>query len=66
MREFGGIGKNVHSCELALPDGAVMTRNGRAVASPELLFLELACKLSIHRLILLGLQLMFASAGPPF
>lgn len=54
---FRNNGKKVHSCELALPTGAIVARNGRMVASPELLFLELACKLSIHRLILLGLQL---------
>lgn len=54
---FRNNGKLVHSCELALPANAVIMRNGRSVASPELLFLELACKLSIHRLILLGLQL---------
>ena len=54
---FRNNGKRVHSCELALPDGAVMTRNGITIASPELLFLELACKLSNHRLIQFGLQL---------
>lgn len=50
-------GKWVHSCGLALPPGAITFRNGRTVSSPELLFLELAGKLSIHQLILLGLQL---------
>ncbi len=35
------------------------------VASPELLFLELASKLSIHRLILLGLQLCSHPPGLP-
>lgn len=55
-------GKLVHSCELALPKSAITTRNGKAVASPELLFLELASKLGIHRLILLGLELC---AHPP-
>lgn len=50
-------GRKVHSCELPLPAGAIVCRNGTMVASPELLFLELACKLSIHRLILLGLQM---------
>lgn len=54
---FSNNGKKVHSCELALPAGAVVSRNDKMVASPELLFLELASKLSIHRLILLGLQL---------
>lgn len=50
-------GKKVRSTEFALPQGAVTIREGRMVASPELLFLELASELSIHRLILLGLQL---------
>lgn len=50
-------GKEVHSCALDLPAGAVTSLDGSSVASPELLFLELASKLSIHRLILLGLQL---------
>lgn len=58
-------GKFIHSCELALPAGAVVTRNGNTVASPELLFLELASKLSIHRLILLGLQLCAHAPGRP-
>jgi len=56
-------GKRVHSCELDLPAGAVIIRNDRAVASPELVFLELACELSIHRLILLGLQLCSHPVG---
>lgn len=54
---FRNNGKKVHSCERILPNGAIIFRNGQMVASPELLFLELAPKLSIHRLILLGLQL---------
>lgn len=62
---FRNNGKKVHSCELALPAGAVTTRKGRTVASPELLFLELAYKLSIHRLILLGLQLCSHPPGLP-
>lgn len=62
---FRNNGKKVHSCEIALPVGAVITRNGRTVASPELLFLELACKLSIHQLILLGLQLCSHPPGLP-
>jgi hypothetical protein len=36
------------------------------VASPELLFLELAVKLSMHRLILLGLQLCSYPVGNPY
>lgn len=55
----------IHSCELALPVGAVAFHKGKMVASPELLFLELACKLSIQRLILLGLQLCSHPPGNP-
>ncbi len=62
---FRTNGKKVHSCELVLPNGAVVSRNGKMVASPELLFLELASKLSIHRLILLGLQLCSHKQGIP-
>lgn len=59
---FRKNGKLVHSRGLALPTGSITTHNGKAVTSPELLFLELASKLSIHRLILLGLELC---AHPP-
>lgn len=58
-------GKLVHSCQLALPTGAITTRNGKSVASPELLFLQLANILSIHRLILLGLELCSHPPGEP-
>lgn len=57
--------KRIHSCELTLPTGAVISHNGNMVASPELMFLELASKLSIHRLILLGLQLCSYAPGKP-
>jgi hypothetical protein len=57
--------RKVHSCELALPANSVVMRNGRMVSSPELMFLELACELSIHRLILLGLQLCSHPPGSP-
>ncbi len=62
---FRSNGKKVHSCGLALPAGAILNRNGRMVASPELVFLELAGELSIHRLILLGLQLCSHPPGSP-
>ncbi len=62
---FRNNGKKVRSCVLDLPAGAVVSRNGRMVSSPELLFLELACNLSIHRLILLGLQLCSHPPGLP-
>lgn len=64
-QRFSINGKKVHSCKLDLPAGAVAVQNGMTVASPELLFLELACKLSIHRLILLGLQLCSHPPGQP-
>lgn len=58
-------GKKVHSCGLELPGGAITVLNGNMVSSPELLFLELACELSIHRLILLGLQMCSHKQGDP-
>jgi very-short-patch-repair endonuclease len=62
---FRTNGKTVHSCNVPLPAGAIKTKDGKKVASPELLFLELACKLDIHRLILLGLQLCSHPPGLP-
>lgn len=58
-------GRRVHSCERDMPVDAVKSRNGKIVASPELLFLELACKLSIHKLILMGLQMCSHPLGDP-
>ena len=58
-------GRIIHLSELALPAGAVVSRNGKMVVSPELLFLQLACKLNIQRLILLGLQLCSYPPGNP-
>ena len=63
---FSASGKIVHSCELDLPSGAIITRYGFAVASPELVFLQLASELNIHRLILLGLQLCSHPQGQPY
>lgn len=54
-----------HLCEIDLPYSAVLSRNGVLVASPELVFLQLASRLDIHRLILLGLQLCSHSPGSP-
>ena len=50
-------------CKLPLPAGAVILRDDIYVASPELVFLQLANKLDIHRCILLGLQLCSHSPG---
>lgn len=58
-------GRRIHLCQVSLPTGAVISKNGKRVASPELVFLELACKLDIHRLILLGLQLRAYPPGNP-
>ena len=55
----------IHLCKLDLPVGAVKKINGQMIASPELLFLQLASKLDIHRLILLGLQLCSYPPGSP-
>ena len=58
-------GQVSHLCEIALPAGAVVSRDGKKIASPELMFLELSHKLDIHRLILLGLQLCSHPPGEP-
>lgn len=58
-------GQISHLCQLPLPAGAVVSLNGKLIASPELIFLELALKLDIHRLILLGLQLCSHPPGKP-
>ncbi|NLB40986.1 MAG: hypothetical protein GX815_01750 [Clostridiales bacterium] len=58
-------GYNIFLSELALPASAVVSKNGQMVASPELVFLQFASKLHIHRLILLGLQLCSYSPGKP-
>lgn len=57
-------GKKVHSSKYPYPPGAILIKDGRMIASPELLFLKFAEKLSIHRLILLGLQLCSFQSGP--
>lgn len=54
---FQKKGCHIHLCEFDLPLDAVVFRDGKMLASPELVFLQLASKLSIHKLILLGLQL---------
>lgn len=56
-------GQIKHCCQLPLPASAVVPVNGKLIASPELVFLQLAGKLDIHRLILLGLQLCSHPAG---
>ncbi|HZK02641.1 MAG TPA: hypothetical protein VFC96_07250 [Anaerovoracaceae bacterium] len=46
--------------------GAIIKAGGENVASPELVFLQLASKLDIHRLILLGMQLCSYPPGEPY
>lgn len=58
-------GHIVHLCTTPLPDGAVIEKDGKLVASPELVFLELASKLSMQELIYLGMQLCSHPAGKP-
>lgn len=55
----------IHLCRAPLPAGSVVVKNGNKIASPELLFLQLADNLDIHRLILLGLQLCSHPPGNP-
>lgn len=59
-----------HSCTLRLPRHALVSvtaADSRSfkVASPELTFVQLAAHLSIHRLILLGLQMCAHPPGHP-
>jgi hypothetical protein len=58
-------GRLVHYCKLDLPKGAVVVRDGVRVASPELVFLQLAGRLDIQRIILLGLQMCSHPPGKP-
>lgn len=59
---FQRKGCRIHFSKIDLPLNAVVCRDGRMVASPELVFLQLASKVSMHKLILLGLQLC---SNPP-
>lgn len=63
---FQTKGCTIHLCQAHLPRGAVLNRDGVIVASPEFVFLQLAPKLNIHTLILLGLQLCSHPPGKPF
>lgn len=53
----------IHVRGKALPPGAVVKRNGILISSPELVFLELANKLNIQQLILLGIQMCSHPVG---
>ncbi|MDR1778866.1 MAG: hypothetical protein LBR14_03830 [Clostridiales Family XIII bacterium] len=56
---------NMRLVRLPLPEGAIVRHHGRLVASPELVFLELAAHLDVHRLIFLGLQMCSHPVGRP-
>ncbi len=58
-------GWKVHASKVGFPPGAIIKESGGGLASPELVFLQLASKLDIHRLILLGLQLCSHLPGEP-
>jgi hypothetical protein len=58
-------GRLVHVRKTPLPAGATVRRRGRLVASPPLVFLELAGRLDFHRLVLLGLQMCSHQPGRP-
>lgn len=53
----------IHLCTLDIPKKGVVNCNGNLIASPELVFLQLSSTISLHRLILLGLQLCSFSPG---
>lgn len=52
-----------HSCGQSLPKGAIIRHKDYLIASPELVFLELANTLDFHRLVLLGLQMCSHEVG---
>lgn len=62
LRKKGYI---THLCGLDLPSGAVLKHRGKYIASPELVFLELANELDFHQLILLGIQMCSHPPGEP-
>lgn len=58
-------GYNSHYCSSNLPAGAIQKRGTEFIASPELVFLQLANYLDIHQLILFGLQICSHKPGKP-
>lgn len=58
-------GRILHSCNMDLPRDARVKKDGMMVSSPSLLFLELATKLDMQHLILLGLLLTSHPPGEP-
>jgi len=62
---FREAGRRVRSTALRLPPGAIVKRYGEWIASPELVFLELAGKIPFHQQVSLGLQLCAHPPGKP-
>lgn len=62
---YFGKGERAHLCQTPLPARAVKCVSGKYIASPELVFVQLAGKIDFHRLILLGLQLCSHPPGKP-
>lgn len=55
----------VHLCKVDMPTSAIVRKDGILVSSPQLLFLELACKLDAQHVVLLGLMLISHRTGRP-
>lgn len=64
-KKYAKKGRRTHMCQMQLPRGGIIRREDILIASPELVFLELSSKISLHRLILLGLQLCSFPPGSP-
>lgn len=64
-RVYSKKGYRVHSRSRSLPRNSLASKDCEIISSPELIFLELANVLDIHRLILLGLQLCSYPVGKP-
>jgi hypothetical protein len=58
-------GHKIYLSMMKLPEGGVIKVDHIFVASPELVFLQLSSHISLHRLILLGLQLCSFPPGCP-
>ena len=63
MMHYKKKGRIDHFCKMDLPRDAVVKYGNDLIASPKLVFLELANELDIHRLILLGLQMCSHPVG---
>ena len=56
-KKYAKKGHRIHINQFKIPKEGVKKEDNILVASPELLFLQLSSQISLHRLILLGLQL---------